>query len=401
MKGKKVLKLFLIFVLIILITSTFTTSTGNDNNKSFENIKFKTNVLKTMIIQQIPSMSLCVIKDNEIIWKDTYGFSSVYPPRIADYSSIYVLGSISKTFTATAIMQLYEKGLLDLDCDVSCYLPFELRNPKYPDDEITLRMILTHHSGLGDQLFDIVNAYPYRYDMVSFFKEVLFLNGSKYNPDYWCDFKPGEESWYSNFGFIINAIIIEIITGQTFEEYCQENIFQPLKMFNTSFCVDSYDKKELARPTFKRMFLPRLQLFNYDLGLIGACAGLRTNIIDLSHYLIAHMNNGSYKNVKIMNESTINEMHRIQYPNDTMNFYNHELFHGLGWLHLIINNDTYSGYNGGAFGYSCTMTYRKSDGAGLLLLSNGHFNRRPFFLSNKRIEEEYNFVTYVLDEKSN
>ena len=101
-----------------------------------------------MKVGHMPSLSACIIKNNGIVWSKGYGFYDIMHRKKACDDTIYMIGSISKSVTATALMQLYEQGLFDLDDDVSDYLPFTLRNPKYPDVPITFRMLLAHQSSL-------------------------------------------------------------------------------------------------------------------------------------------------------------------------------------------------------------------------------------------------------------
>ena len=99
-----------------------------------------------MSFTHIPSLSACIIKNDTIVWSKAFGWSDIYNLKKAKSDTIYRVASITKTFTATALMQLYEQGLFDLDDNVSEYLPFDLKNPKYPECNITFRMLLAHQS---------------------------------------------------------------------------------------------------------------------------------------------------------------------------------------------------------------------------------------------------------------
>ena len=95
-----------------------------------------------MKIGHFPSLSVSIIKDNEIIWSNGYGYADIENSIIATDNTIYAVGSISKSITSTAFLQLYDKGLFNLDDDVNIYLPFSLRNPFYPDNPITFLVYL-------------------------------------------------------------------------------------------------------------------------------------------------------------------------------------------------------------------------------------------------------------------
>jgi len=154
---------------------------------------------------------------------------------------VYMAGSVSKAIAAMALMQLYEDDLFELDDDINDYLPFPLRNPYHPEVPVTFKMVLSHQSSLPltDQI-----QYPYigisyllNFPKLTYpdFKEYLVPGGRAYNPDAWTDNTPGEAFNYSNVGFMLVEYLVELISEQDYKDYCNENIFIPLKMYNTSF----------------------------------------------------------------------------------------------------------------------------------------------------------------------
>lgn len=168
-------------------------------------------------------------------------------------------------------MQLYDKGCFNLDDDISKYLPFEIKNPWHPDKNITFRMILSHQASFND--FGIRFRYlPFmlsqawlKNNSYSLLKEMLTPGGKIYNKWFFLRSEPGEKALYDEIGFVIAGYLVEQISGQTLENYCQENIFKPLGMNNTSFYPDKLNKKQIARPYVNvfHMFspLPRYNLF--------------------------------------------------------------------------------------------------------------------------------------------
>ena len=114
-----------------------------------------------MKLSLFPSISACIIKDDNVIWSNGYGYYDIDNKKQATENTIYNIASISKTITGTAIMQLYEKKLFDLDQDVNDFLPFELRNPYFPDEPITFRMLLSHSSSLNSELSDAMRYYQW------------------------------------------------------------------------------------------------------------------------------------------------------------------------------------------------------------------------------------------------
>ena len=379
-RGKQVFRLyFTIFLILILLSSptfAFIGKTNLQGDIDLSKLPFHSKVKVYMRIMDAPSVACCVIKNNSIILAESFGYSNLYKREKATLDSIYVIGSNSKAVTSTAIMQLCERGLIDLDDNINDYLPFNISNPNHPDVNITLRMLLAHQSSICDNFGDIGYFFKYLDNRSKWIRERLSVDGELYEDRYWGDYNPGEQNHYSNIGYILVSYLVEVLSDQTFEEYCQENIFVPLKMYNTSFKKETLDYNKLARPYYplfsSRLFIP---LPHYDIGCVAACGGLRTTVIDLSHFLIAHMNKGVWNETRILNESTVEEMHRIQYENSSVEFYSGTIQHGLGWIHMDIYGYEWEGYNGGAVGYSCNMATRKVDNVSIILFSNGHFIR--------------------------
>ena len=143
-----------------------------------------------------------IVKNNSLAWSKSYGYSNILKKEKATNTTIYLAGSISKTFTGLALMQLYEQGFFNLDDDVNDYLPFNLRNPNYPDINITFRMLLAHQSGLSD--YNIARTFlffSYLNHDKNHLKEFLVTDGAYYNPKVWGDSPPGKSGYYSNYGF--------------------------------------------------------------------------------------------------------------------------------------------------------------------------------------------------------
>ena len=109
-------------------------------------------------------MQVCIVENDQIIWKGAYGYASIEQNKPVGDSTIFHIASISKLLTGTALMQLWEEGLFDLDDDINNYLPFEIRNPNYPDDPITFRMLLTHTSSINDDWTQLIYLYTYIID---------------------------------------------------------------------------------------------------------------------------------------------------------------------------------------------------------------------------------------------
>jgi len=343
-----------------------------ENTNQLSNIisdDFDSKIEENMKKGHMPSLVACIIKNNTTVWSKGYGYYAYYTKKTASVDIVYPIASVTKSVTATAIMQIIENESYDIDLDdnVSEYLPFDLKNPKYPDVNITCRMLLAHQSSLGDStlrfifLFTILKI-PFN---LNTFKNYLIKGGLFHKSDVWNDYRPGEGVCYSTQGIDILGLLVEQITKQSFSDYCQEHIFKPLKMYNTSFCFSDYNREQLARLYVWMagfyLKLPYIESSNF------AGAGLKTTISDFSHFLIMHTSGGMYDGARILSEESVEEMHRAQYPG----YYDDKVFlHGLGWYQTTLDNETYGGHGGNFGGARAEMRMRYSDRVGILFFWN-------------------------------
>ena len=404
----KLLKIKLIAILIILLfiltsipvngrnNSNIFNLVNNDSNSNDKIFDLKMKILMRM--GNCPSISACIIKNDSVVWSKGYGLYNLKEKKVPSNDTIYMLGSTTKPITATAIMILYEDGIIDLDEDVNNWLSFNLRNPNYPDTPLTFRMLLLHSTGLADYslyhlrgFLDLIKTFPSSEKLGDWIKQVFVPGGEYYRPDYWRDCEPGTEAHYSNFGFAILGYLIEQVSNQTLDDFCQENIFQPLKMYNTSFHPDRLDESQLAVPYINRLgrFMPLPQ---YDPEGFAAIGGLRTTVEDLSHFLIAHMNNGEYDGVRVLENETVEEMHKIVLTNNENKILKHRRrSYGLGWFSSKWFGDRTEGHGGMCPGFVSAMVFNRTSKVGFIMCSN-QFNAAWFV---NYIKFAYKFELYT------
>ena len=263
-------------------------------------------------------LSVVMVKDYEIVYSETFG----YKPDIDDATKgtpirekdLFYIASISKTFVGTAIMQLVEKGKLSLDDDVNMYLDFSVRNPKFPDVPITIRMLLAHCSSLKKNVdyddFDKINPTKAR-DLQSFYN----------------DYCPGTQSDYSNLGYAVLGAVIEKASGKRFDVYIQKNILRPLRI-RGGYDVSKLDQAKLIYPSRykngryvvqkKAYDRDAKKMSNYVLGystpLLNPAGGLKISAIDLAKYMLMHMNMGKNNwRRRVLSEESERMMREKQY----------------------------------------------------------------------------------------
>jgi len=359
-----------------------TTEGINDEKTAFEAFDQKISFL--MNIAGFPSLAACIIKEDQVIWSKGYGYYDSLEEKPATTDTIYLLASITKTIVGTALMQLYEQDYFDLDDDVNLFLPFSLRNPHFPDDPITFRMLLSHTSSLNVNTqmnyywFNFSDDPPFDFFPDPYLQEFLLPKGRYYDNTIWGDtFRPGDIAMYANVGFDVISYLVEIISDESFLSFCDKNIFKPLNMQNTSFNLTTLPQDAVAIP-YQR-FMGRYRLINeldfmfdentppdrYWRPRFYPAGGLYSTVSDLSHFLIAHMNKGVYQDKRILKEETVEMMHKMQPGNN--------IGYGLAWMHTAIAPDiTVSGHGGDIHGVDTWMLYDDTEQIGVIYLANGN-----------------------------
>jgi len=320
---------------------------------------FDGEIQKEMSQNQIPSLSACVIKDDRIVWQKHYGNSAV-SNSMPGSSSIYPTASVSKTIIVTAVMQLYEQGLISLDADLNDYLPFSLRNPNYPDQILTIRHLLTHTSGLAWPVddYEVPGFYDYHpYDSApplnEWIPEYVLPNGNQYVNAVWKNSIPGERELYSNIGTGILGYLVEVVSGTDFNSYCTQSIFEPLEMHSTSYAYADLDMNKVVRK-----YGGNYQPIEHYRQLPFPAQSLKTTIEDYSHILIAYMNGGIYNDTRILQESSVHQILQINNPASGV---------CLIWNKSLGN---WYGHAGGEPGVGAQVEFHPEDKVGLMIFSN-------------------------------
>ena len=376
MKKKLIATIIICVFLVVSFQGVILSITLAEPTSSRQNIQqlgpdflFDTFIQALMRVGHRPSIAACIIYDDNVVWSNAYGYYDIENKKEATTKTLYLQASVSKTVTATALMQLYEQGLFDLDDDVNEYLPFNLRNPNHPDIPITIKMILSHRSSLADDnLYWIALSYlPGDPDVIGFpypwLEEYLTPGGSGFSSSTWSLDKPGEKYYYANIGFSIIGYLVELLSHQDFNEYCKEHIFKPLQMNTTGFRLRDHNIDDIAIPyEFKNGAYFRHP--HYGIHILYPAITLRTSIEEYSHFIIAHMNGGMWNGIRILNESTVELMHTAHFSPD--NKYNY----GLGWQVTNTVTEKSYGHSGGYVGALDLVTIVPEDNTAVILFSN-------------------------------
>ena len=370
----KILKICIVFTIVSLL---FQCGIFENENEAVHDIDAE--IQAEMETLGIPSVVAGIIKDGEMVWQKAYGYANVQPNIQATANTIYTLMSVSKTVIATAAMQLWEQGRIELDADINQYLPFSVRNPKFPNKKITTRMLMTHTSGLAHPDNEVPNWYRFYPDdqtpkMSDWIDQWILSGGSHYVPAVWKNWEPGTRELYSNVGTWLLAYLIERISGEEFTAYCEKHIFEPLEMDNTSYWLADLDLQDLATP-YVEGYRP-IDQYNTIAYPVG---WLRSSVNDFSHFLIAYMNQGVYNGKRLLEASTINKMLEVQNSASGI---------CLIWYKWL---GEWYGHNGGGTGFSSHIEINREDNIGIIILSNTYSESIDLVTPGGRIFELVRF----------
>jgi CubicO group peptidase (beta-lactamase class C family) len=253
--------------------------------------------------EDIAGAVVLIVKDGKVLFAKGYGFADVKnrKPVTVD-ATLFRPGSISKTFTWTAVMQLVQQGKLDLNRDVNDYLDFKIPAPF--GKPITLLDIMTHTPGFEEQIKDL---------FVTNASDVRPLN--QFLPSHLPRqiFPPGTTPAYSNYATTVAGYIVQRVSGVPFNEYIEKNIFQPLGMNRTTFRQPLPDNlKPLMSEGYKKASEPARP---YEFVQAWPAGSLSTTAEDMSHFMIAHLQDGEYKGARILEPQTAQLMHARAYTN--------------------------------------------------------------------------------------
>lgn len=311
--------------------------------------------------EQLPGISVAVVKDQEILFSKGYGLADLNNKMPCSENTIYSICSISKLFTAVAIMQLYDAGKLRLDDQVENLLPWFNLEQQYADSgPITVRSLLTHSSGLPRE-----SDYPYWTG-----PDFPFPSGEEVKA------KLGEQQTlypastyfqYSNLGLTLLGAIVEEISGQSYDEYVVENILEPLRLENTATTLPApLWRKTLATGyTSKKRDGSRDMLRLFQANGIAAAAGYSSTVEDLARFAAWQFRLRENGGEEILKASTLREMQRVHWVDPDW-----KTSWGLGFVVNQVDGKTMVGHGGSCPGYRSTLMIRPDEKMAFVVMIN-------------------------------
>ena len=313
-----------------------------------------------MARHKLAGLSIALVDDQEIIWARGFGWADAAAKVPAGPDTRYRVASISKLFTVTAAMQLVAEGRLELDAPVQNTLPWFTVGSEWPDaGPITLRQLMTHHSGLPRDVaagFEWLEEVPSMHD---FRATLRALAETQVNA-------PPERMFsYSNVGLNVVGAMIEAASGQPFEQCVQESVLVPLEMQGAQFSAAVPTDAMMARGHFKGEMRNEPALRDVP------AAGLNASVTDLARFLMMQFSGGhNREGAVVLPAAQQTAMLQRQYPDLALNG---DIRIGLGWIlsdTMIRGGGSVALHAGGIRHYRSQMMMLPEQKLGVVVLSN-------------------------------
>jgi len=332
---------------------------------------------------KLPGLAAAVLVKGEVLYLDALGLANLEHNQPMTPDTLINVGSVSKLITSSALMLLVEKGKVDLDSDVSQFLPFPVKHPS--GKPITSRQLLTHSSGILDS-----EAYSASYacgdptvTLEAWLRGYLLPDGKYYSPANFSDWVPGTNSDYSNVAYGLIGLMVEHVSKTPFQEFTKKFIQQPLGMHHSGWSLAAVDRNQHATPywlvtegdvleesdqkllppgphaTGELMPICLYSFYNYPDGLF------RTSLRDLLAFVRATYPNA--KSSPLLTEPT----RELVFQNQLANIPATKRKQGLGWrLYETKAFGTFWGHGGSDPGILAKIAYRPSDDITLIFFAN-------------------------------
>ena len=305
--------------------------------------------------QRIPGAALAIVEQDHIT--HAAGFGVADPTgRLVTAETPFILGSVSKSFTALAVMQLVENGQIYLDAEVRQYIPwFCLADDS--SQQVTVRQLLNHASGLSVETSE-------KFAASSDVSDAAIENRVRNLRTEHLDRPVGSDFEYSGANYAVLGLLVQMVSRQPYENYIQEHIFTPLEMAHTYASQTEAQKHGLATGYLYWFFFPRATELPFNRGSLPQGYIIST-AEDMSHFLIAQLNGGRYRDVQILSPAGISEMHR-----PAIATWKRETSYGMGWEIGPIAGIPAIWHEGSISNYHANMVLIPGNSSGFILLEN-------------------------------
>ena len=322
----------------------------------------------------VPGLRIAIIDSGELVWSQAYGYKNVEDQIPMTTETVFRVESISKSVTAWGVMYLVEDGVIDLDVPIQQYLSsWRLPESAYAEETITTRMLLSHSSGLA--LGNFNDEYDPR-DVVPELRDTLYDE---------VDFvyEPDSDFLYSNAGYHILQVLVEDVTGSTFEAYMSENILRPLGMNYASFTWENIEHHNLA--TGYELNHSPVDDYVYPAQSSG---GLFATVDDIAVFLMAGMTSSDQQ---ILSADTIQQLYTPQITTSGIYGIVSDAYAMGYFVEDLPCNTSLIWHGGQGHGWMTHFHINPASGDGIVILTN---SQRSYPLIASILEEWSDWSSY-------
>lgn len=362
------------FLLLFLFASTYIAQIIDTNkidsfiNKTRERLNLQT------------GFSISVVVKDSIIYKKGYGYIDIDNKTNTTSETPFYIASATKSFVAALNKILMNEKVIDIDEPISTYLPdFKFQTKPLDTETISIRDLLTHKHGIVSLPAVLRTAFTGDYTKEKLFE--LYQNAEF----------TGVNFKYSNDGYVFNSLILEKVTGKTWQNLLEEKIFIPLEMNNTSSKVSDYTSLVLPKAYSTINGEIRELPFLKEDKTMHAAGGIISTAEDLSNWLIFNLGNEEFNSKKILPKSDLDEIHSAQ-VNCEKTFWKYNRYsYGLGWYLSDYNGETLIHHFGGYTGAKSHISFMPEYKIGIVALTNDEGD--GYYLTEIAADYVYNLFT--------
>jgi CubicO group peptidase (beta-lactamase class C family) len=306
----------------------------------------------------VPGAAVAVVDRDGIVWSGAFGSTGGDDPRPVDTDTLFSLQSISKMFTASAVLLAVQDGSLDLDRPISKWLPdfrVNTRFEPHPEQQISLRLLLSHRSGLAAEapVGSIYNELDAPFD-----EHVASISRT------WLRYPVDSTYAYSNPGYAVAANALEVASGEPFPGWVEQNLLASVGMSRSLLDRDSIEA-EMNRAAPHGAYAP----YPVTMALMAA-GGLYASIDDTARYVQLHLRDGHVGDRMILTPESLREMYTVPSPVSSFQRNGYALGLGVGRNTIGGRDIEMAGHDGGGVGFSTSVTWSRDMGLGYVVLQN-------------------------------
>ena len=313
-----------------------------------------------------------VVKDGQVLFQSGYGYANVEKKIPMDAEQTLVrIGSVSKLFTWTAVMQLVEQGKLDLNRNVEDYLDFKISPPGGP--AISLLDLMNHRGGFEEGLKDVLAVDP-----------ALAQNTETYLKRHPRPllFKPGSVPAYSNYGTAVAGYVVERVSGEPFERYVEDHIFRPLGMAHSTFQQPLPERLGATMSQGYRMASAPASAF--ELVATSPAGSVSSTAADMARFMLAHLQQGRLEDNQVLMPDTARLMHTPSESGlpgfDTM---------AHGFFYQMRNDRVLLGHGGDTIIFHADLELLPLEGVGLFVGFNSRGREDAVYALRKALVDQF------------